>query len=95
MSNPFIDAYLKIITESRKDDYAQQLENKGVENASEMAEYLFQYNNPKKEKAALYWLLKGAIELPKDQDRRPAASARICGCGLRAVLGARPDQLDL
>ncbi len=67
MSNPFIDAYLKIITESRKDDYTQQLENKGVENASEMANYLFQYNNPKKEKAALYWLLRGTIKLPEDQ----------------------------
>ena len=67
MNSEFITAYLKIITESRKDDYTQQLENKGVENASEMAEYLFQYNNHKKEKAALYWLLKGTIKLPEDQ----------------------------
>ena len=63
MNNPFIDAYLKIITESRKDDYAQQLENKGVENASEMAEYLFQYNNPKKEKAALIQKKKMKIKI--------------------------------
>ena len=61
--------YEQILLESRKDSYIEQLNNKHIDNANELAEYLYQYNNPKKEKTALYWLLKGAIRLPEDQDK--------------------------
>ena len=61
--------YEQIILESRKDSYIEQLNNKNINNANDLADYLFAFNNPKKEKVALHWLLKGTINLPEDQEK--------------------------
>ena len=68
MLTRFEQLYNYIILESRKDIYIEQLTNKNIENSEKLAEYIYSYNNPKKEKVALYWLLKGTIKLPEDQE---------------------------
>lgn len=69
MLERFERLYQQLILESRKDQYIEQLNNKNVNNIQQLADYLFAFNNPKKEKVALHWLLKGTIKLPEDQKK--------------------------
>ena len=69
MLNRFNLLYEQILLESRKDSYIEQLNNKHIDNSEQLAEYIYSFNNPKKEKVTLYWLLKGTIHLPEDQDK--------------------------
>lgn len=69
MLERFNQLYQQIILESRKDSYIEQLNNKHINPSNDLAEYIYSFNNPKKEKCALHWLLKGTIKLPEDQDK--------------------------
>ena len=68
MLERFEKLYQQLILESRKDSYIEQLNNKNIDNANDLADYLYSFNNPKKEKVALHWLLNGSIKLPEDQE---------------------------
>lgn len=58
---------MNVVLESRKDDYIARLKSKGMDES--IANELVSMNNPKKEKVALYWILKGTLKLPEDQDK--------------------------
>ena len=65
--NILFEQVMNVILESRKDDYIASLKSKGMDES--IADELVSMNNPKKEKAALYWILKGTLILPEDQDK--------------------------
>ena len=55
--------------EARDKDYVQKLEAKGFDNVQEITDTLVSWNDPKKEKTALHFILNGSLDLSKDLDR--------------------------
>ena len=58
-----------LLLEARDKEYIAQLQKKGFENAQEIADSLIKWNNPKKEKTALHFILNGSLDLKKDLDK--------------------------
>ena len=58
-----------LLMEARDKDYNQKLEAKGFKNAQEITDSLIAWNNPKKEKTALYFILNGSMDLNKDLEK--------------------------
>ena len=58
-----------LLLEARDKEYVARLQKKGVENAQEIADSLIKWNNPKKEKTALHFILNGSLDLKKDLDK--------------------------
>ncbi len=58
-----------LLLEARDKDYVQKLEAKGFDNAQEITDTLVSWNNPKKEKTALHFILNGSMNLSKDLEK--------------------------
>ena len=58
-----------LLLEARDKDYLQKLEAKGFDNAQEITDTLVSWDNPKKEKTALHFILNRSMDLNKDLDK--------------------------
>ena len=58
-----------LLLEARDKDYVQKLEAKGFKNTQEVTDTLISWNDPKKEKTALHFILNGTLDLNKDLDK--------------------------
>lgn len=63
------ESYMSILLEARDKDYLAQLQKKGFNNAQEITNTLISWNDPKKEKTALRFILNGAMDLSKDLEK--------------------------
>ena len=58
-----------LLLEARDKDYLQKLESKGFQDAKEITDTLVSWNDPKKEKTALHFILNGSLDLSKDLEK--------------------------
>lgn len=58
-----------LLLEARDKDYIQRLEAKGFDNAQEITDTLVSWDNPKKEKTALHFILNRSMDLNEDLDK--------------------------
>lgn len=57
---------MDLLTESRKDDYEKRLEIAQFTNSEEIADMLVSWNDPKKEKCALKFIINGELDLESE-----------------------------
>ena len=58
-----------LLMEARDKDYVAQLQKKGFQDAQEITDILISWNDPKKEKTALHFILNGTLDLSKDLEK--------------------------
>ncbi len=58
-----------LLLEARDKDYVQKLEAKGFQDAQEITDTLVSWNDPKKEKTALHFIMNGSLDLNEDLDK--------------------------
>ena len=58
-----------LLMEARDREYVAQLQKKGFGNAQEITDTLVSWNDPKKEKTALHFILNGTLDLSKDLEK--------------------------
>ena len=58
-----------LLLEARDKEYLTQLQKKGFKNAQEITDTLVSWNEPKKEKTALHFILNGSLDLSKDLEK--------------------------
>lgn len=58
-----------LLLEARDKDYVAQLQKKGFQDAQEITDSLLSWNDPKKEKTALHFILNGSLDLKEDLDK--------------------------
>ena len=63
------ESYMFLLLEARDKKYLQKLEAKGFQNAQEITDALVSWNNPKKEKTALHFILNRSLDLFKDFEK--------------------------
>ena len=68
--NLLFESYMScLLLEARDKDYLQKLEAKGFQDAQEITDSLIAWNDPKKEKTALHFILNGTLNLKEDLDK--------------------------
>lgn len=58
-----------LLLEARDKDYVQKLESKGFQDAQAITDTLVSWNDPKKEKTALHFILNRSMDLNKDLEK--------------------------
>ena len=68
--NLLFESYMScLLLEARDKDYIAQLQKKGFQDAQEITNTLVSWNDPKKEKTALHFILNGSLDLSKDLEK--------------------------
>lgn len=68
--NLLFESYMScLLLEARDKEYIQKLEAAGFQDAQEITDTLVSWNNPKKEKVALKWILDRTADLDEDKEK--------------------------